>query len=203
MNDIRLTPPPLLAFVRFMDRLNSLLIKLCGLAFVIMVISIFIGILVRFVFSHMAFRISVPWTEELARYLLIWAVFVAGAVGTRTGQLIGIDILIGIMPAPIGRFAKYLVYILSIAFYMMLVWIGLQWTEFGQMERSPVMDIQMSMIFAAMAVGGALMVLNTLALMIEAHLAGRDIRHATYIEAELDDLVTQYQTEDPNSDLKK
>ncbi len=186
-------PPP--RFVRVMDWLNSILIKLCGLAFAVMVISIFFGILVRFIFSHMAMHIAAPWTDELARYLLIWSVFIAGGVGARTGQLIGIDILVNHLPAAIGQPAKYVVHALSIGFYVALMVIGWRWTEFGQIEMSPVMDIPMSMVFAAMMVGGLLMTLNTIALILEARWRGKDIRHAVSAEAEIDDLVNQYASE--------
>jgi len=190
-------------FVRFMDRLNGLLIKLCGLAFAIMVVSIFFGILIRFVFSHLALHIAAPWTDELARYLLIWSVFIAGGVGARTGQLIGIDILVTHLPARIGQSAKYIVHALSIGFYVALMVIGWRRMEFGQIEMSPVMDIPMSMVFAAMMVGGLLMALNTIALILEARSRGKDIRHAASAETEIDDLVNQYATEtQPQGSLK-
>lgn len=190
MTGKRSLPP----FVRLMDRLNALLIRLCGLAFAIMVISIFIGILIRFIFAHLNFHIAAPWTDELARYLLIWTVFIAGGVGSRTGQLIGIDILIKHVPAAIGQPAKYFVHALSIVFYLLLMVIGKRWAEFGRIEMSPVMDIPMSMVFAAMMVGGLLMALNTIALILEARSMGKDIRFAASEEAEIDDLVNQYAT---------
>lgn len=179
-------------FVQCMDLINRMLLKVCGLCFGIMVVLIFAMIMIRFVFSYLGVHIAAPWTEELARYLLIWTVFVAGGVGARTGQLIGIEIAVEHLPAFLGQPIKYVVHALSIGFYIALVVIGSDWTEFGLTEMAPVMGIPMAYVFTAMMVGGLIMTLNTIALILDARARGIDIRHATSQEAEIDDLLTQY-----------
>lgn len=190
-------------YLALMDRINNWIIRLCGLFFAIMVVSIFISILVRFIFSHLAFNISVPWTEELSRYLLIWSVFLAGGVGTRTGELIGIDVLMKAVPATLGRFSKYLAHGLSLAFYLVLISIGWEWTSFGQVERSPVMDIPMATVDAAMIVGAVLMVLNTVALIVEARLHHRDIRFASSPEEDMEAMMAEYAQDEAQKEAAK
>ena len=58
-------------FVRWMDRVNLLLTRTCGIALGLMVLSVFLGVLARFVFTHVGYRVSMPWTEEVSRYLMI------------------------------------------------------------------------------------------------------------------------------------
>lgn len=181
-----------------MDRINGVLLKICGLCFGIMVLLIFAMIMIRFVFGYLGLHIAAPWAEELARYLLIWTVFLAGGVGTRTGQLIGIEILVEHLPASLGQPIKYAVHMLSIAFYVLLVVIGWNWMNFGRVEMAPVMGVPMAYVFASMMVGGLVMTLNTIALIVEARANGVDIRHATSQEAEIDDLLTQYVAETPH-----
>lgn len=166
------------AYIRFMDGLNLWLGRICGVALGAMVLSVFIGVLARFVFTHTAMRFSVPWTEEVSRYLMIWTVFVGGGIACRHGKLIGVEFLIGELPAPLGRAVKYFSFLLACVFYLLLIFVGWQWVEFGNSQTSPVMEIPMVTINLAMIVGGVLMALNTVALVLATQAAGKDIRNA-------------------------
>lgn len=172
-----------------MDRLNRWLVRLCGLALVAMVASVTLGILVRFVFSHLNIHISASWTEEVSRYLMIWTVFVGSAVACRRGKLIGVEALITYLPEGLGRTLKYLSLWLTVGFYGVLCVVGWQWLAFGQSQTSPVLEMPLAFVNAAMVVGGVLMILNTLALMLETRLNGRDIRHVS-IDDEMETALT-------------
>lgn len=176
-------------FVHLMDRLNDQLTRLCGVALAVMVLSVFIGVLARFVFTHTAVRISVPWTEEVSRYLMIWTVFIGAGIACRHGKLIGVEFLVGILPAALGQAAKYVSLLLAIAFYGLLCFIGWQWVEFGQSQTSPVLQVPLVAVNLAMMLGGVLMALNTIAMVLATRSAGRDIRAA----AEDDELESALQ----------
>lgn len=169
---------PAARYVGIMDGINQLLTRLCGVALAAMVLSVFTGVLARFVFTHLGVRLSVPWTEEVSRYLMIWTVFVGGGIACRHGKLIGVEFVTNAVPAPVGRALKYLSFALAIAFYALLCFVGRQWVEFGDSQTSPVMEIPLVAVNLAMVVGGALMILNTVALVLATRLAGKDIRHA-------------------------
>jgi TRAP-type C4-dicarboxylate transport system permease small subunit len=119
----------------------------------------------------------VPWTEEVSRYLMIWTVFIGAGIACRHGKLIGVEFVVSALPAAAGRAVKNLSLLLSACFYALLCFIGWQWVEFGNSQTSPVLEIPMLTINLAMVVGGVLMALNTAALAVAAHLAGKDIRH--------------------------
>ena len=159
-----------------MDCVNRSLTALCGIALAAMVLSVFVGVLARFVFTHIGIRLSVPWTEEVSRYLMIWTVFVGGGVACRHGKLIGVEAVVNALPAPLGRAVKYLSLLLAGCFYALLCFIGWQWVEFGNSQTSPVLEIPMVTINLAMVAGGVLMLLNTVALVIATRAAGLDIR---------------------------
>jgi len=58
-------------------------------AFIVMVIVVLLQVIFRYVM-----RISVPWTEEFARYLLILITFVGGALAVRDKQHISVTAII-------------------------------------------------------------------------------------------------------------
>lgn len=168
--------PP--AFVRVMDRVNHFLTMLCGTALGVAVLSVALGVLVRFVFTHTNYRISLPWTEEVSRYLMIWIVFLGAAVAARSGKLIGVEFIVHALPASLGRFVKYVALVLSMVFYILLCVVGWQWIEFGRSQSSPVLEIPISVVNLAMAAGGLMMLLNTVALIVDARHVGKDIRNS-------------------------
>lgn len=179
MQKVQVTRLDARTFVSVMDRLNDGLTRLCGVALAVMVLSVFVGVLARFVFTHIEIRVSVPWTEEVSRYLMIWTVFIGAGIACRRGNLIGVEYLVNVLPAAVGRAAKYLSLVLAGSFYLLLCFIGWQWMKFGQSQTSPVLEIPMVVVNLAMLAGGMLMALNTLALVIATRDAGRDIRTAS------------------------
>ena len=52
MQKVQHSPSSTARFVQGMDRVNAGLTTVCGLALALMVLSVFIGVLARFVFSH-------------------------------------------------------------------------------------------------------------------------------------------------------
>jgi len=133
----------------------------------------------------MDLHIRASWTEEVSRYLMIWSVFVGGAVAARSGKLIGVEALVTYLPAVLGRSLKYISHALSLVFYGVLCWVGLEWIEFGESQNSPVLQMPLTYLHASMTVGGVLLIINTLALILEARINGKDIRHAA-IDDELE-----------------
>lgn len=183
-------------FVRLMDHVNVLLTRMCGVALGLMVLSVFIGVLARFVFTHVGYRLSVPWTEEVSRYLMIWTVFLGGAVAARHGKLIGVEFVVQGLPPHLGRMVKYIALVLSMVFYVLLCIVGWQWMQFGASTNSPVLELPMYVINPAMAVGGVVMGLNTIALLFDARHQGKDVRSMTE-DDELEAALQQFKHQDP------
>lgn len=63
------------------------------LAFIVMAIVVLLQVIFRYVM-----RISVPWTEEFARYLLILITFVGGALAIRDKQHIAVTVILDKLP---------------------------------------------------------------------------------------------------------
>lgn len=196
LSERRPDPPK---FVLVMDRVTTILTMVCGTALGLMVLSVALGVLVRFVFTHTSYRISVSWTEEVSRYLMIWTVFLGGAVAARSGKLIGVEFVVHALPALPGRVIKYVALALSIVFYALLCVVGWQWVEFGLSQTSPVLQMPMAVINLAMLAGGFVMALNTIALILDTHHRGKDIRSATE-DDELQSALEQFKHDQPTYD---
>lgn len=181
-----------MVFVRSVDALNGLLLRLCGVALALMVASVAYGVLVRFILTAFEIQIAAPWTEEVSRYLMIWTVFVGGAVAARQAKLIGVEALVHALPAPAGKAIKYLSHLISISFYATIFVVGVQWIEFGESQTSPVLEMPMTYVYSSMAVGAAFMLLNTVALVVEAVARNLDIRPV--VDDELEEALATHQS---------
>lgn len=62
----------------------------------------------RFVFEY-----SIFWSDELARFLLIWISFLGMSVGVRRGAHPGIDSLVRALPPRSARVVLWLAFLLS------------------------------------------------------------------------------------------
>jgi TRAP-type transport system small permease protein len=172
------------SFIRFVDIINRGLEVLCGLALAAMTGLIFLQVLVRFVFAKLHLQFSVPWTEELSRYLMIWAVFIGAAIIARRADALAVEALVQAVPATIGRAIKFSAHMLTLVFYACIFVLGLDWAEFGLSENAPVLGVPMAWVFSSMSVGAALTIVNALTLLAELWVEKKDILDVIDNEAE-------------------
>ncbi|SES19161.1 TRAP transporter small permease [Psychrobacillus sp. OK032] len=161
-------------FVKIIDKINVLAESLLAIILSIMAIVVMLQVLVRFIFE----QFSVPWSEEIAKYLMIWLTFIGSAIAARRAKLIAIESVIIALPEKAGKALKFFAHFVSLVFYAILFVIGIDWFQFGFTETAPVMKISKSYVYASMMVGAALMMVNTLAYLIETIHNKEDIRGA-------------------------
>lgn len=166
-------------FVRIMDGVNTAVTGIVAALLAIVAAAVLAQVLVRFVLTALGINISAPWTEELARYTLIWMVFLGAAVGVRHARMIALEFGVRKLPPRAGIPLRYAVILLCIAFFGLLFTVGVEFLELGRTETSPVLGITKDWVYWAMPVGMVLMILNSLALIAETIVEGRDIRYAS------------------------
>lgn len=103
-----------------------------------------------------------PWTEEVARYTMLWAVFIGAGMGAKTGVHVGVDAFVRLLPPKILRYVTIFSGLCSIAFCLSLTILGvvlldIMW-ETGQ--RSSAVEIPMVWAYLCVPVGGFLTALR-------------------------------------------
>ena len=99
------------------------------------------------------------WSEELARYMMVWTVFLGGAIGAKTGAHVGLEAFINLFPARLTRTALLLAGIISMSFCAFLAVYGVFLVRriISTGQTSPALEIPMGLVYAAVPVGAALM----------------------------------------------
>jgi TRAP-type C4-dicarboxylate transport system permease small subunit len=160
-----------------LDAVNKGVYYLIGVGLMVITVVVFWQVMVRFVLTAAGINISAPWTEEVARYVLIWCIFLGAGVGCRKAQLIALEFVVRALPSVVGQAARYLAMAVCLGFFLLMIQVGWQFVDIiGRSETSPVLQISKAWVYWAMPVGAGLMVINTIALALEAITTKRDIR---------------------------
>lgn len=160
------------------DGVNLLLKYVLALLLLMMTVGALGQVIVRFVLPLIGFNASAAWTEEVARFSMIWTVFLGAAWALRHGELIALDVVTHALPRAMGIAIKVLAYLACSAFCLLLIVIGLEFAEIGEIERSPVLGLSKWYVFMALPVGAGLMVMNILGFLLACVIEGSDPRGA-------------------------
>jgi TRAP-type C4-dicarboxylate transport system permease small subunit len=129
------------------------------LAFVIfwsLAFIVFLQFFTRYVLND-----SLSWTEEIARYGLMWVVFIGGAMVTRRNTHIAVELLSNVMkPGPLRAALLALVDFIKLAFLGLLAFVSWTITERMHFQRMTVFDLPMSYVYAGVAFGCFLMLIR-------------------------------------------
>lgn len=131
--------------------------------------AIALGVMSIVVFAQVVFRLtsgSLPWSEELARYLMIYMVYVGTSIGIKRNSHIAVEVIMDRCPAKAQKVVEVLVDLLMMAAFGILCYYGMKIVNITMMQKSPAMQIKMGYIYLSMVLGGALMLLHCLNNMI-------------------------------------
>lgn len=108
----------------------------------------------RYVLNHSLF-----WSEELARYMLVWLTFLGATVAYYRGLHPGVDAVTSRLQAGGRRASMLLVYLISMALFGVMVVSGTQFAWFVRLQISPALYLPKWIILAIIPVSGAILLL--------------------------------------------
>ncbi|MDR0440036.1 MAG: TRAP transporter small permease [Candidatus Accumulibacter sp.] len=134
---------------------RSLLIRIleviCTFFFIVMTVVLFVQTMARTV------GISFFWAEELARYSMVWIVFLGSTVAVYQGSHTNIGVFIGILPPPARRCMEALVSLACAAVIGTIAYTGITVFKVAMMGKSSAMQIPLGYVFGAVTFCGMLM----------------------------------------------
>lgn len=112
----------------------------------------------RFLFAY-----SIFWSDELARFLLVWAAFLGMSVGVRRKAHPAVDSLVRALPPGEARVAFTVTVACSLLFFLVMVGYGTLLVQRTWLQRSPSLGLRMGLPYLAVPVAGILMSVHTIA----------------------------------------
>ncbi len=132
-------------------RLNRWVDRLCVLLLTLLVLDVWLGVLVRYVVP-----LPLTFTEEAARYLMIWMALLAISSGIVHREHIGVEFLFDRFPPRMRRALAVSFDVISFAFFFLLFWYGLTFAEKGFSRLSMIYDMPKGYAFASVPVAALL-----------------------------------------------
>ncbi len=137
---------------RFVDRLEQVQVWLTFGMIMLIMICVSVQVFVRYVLQRPLFL----WSEELARFLLIWTVFLGIGVGVKNDAHFAMDVLPPLLGKRWGAFLRIVNDLCMGAILVLLTLAGMRFSWFGLFQNSPNMEILMVWVFIAIPAGGLL-----------------------------------------------
>lgn len=125
-----------------------------------MAVVVALQVFCRYILNHSLF-----WSEELARYILVWLTFLGSSAAYRRRVHPGIDILTSRLSAGVRRWAAAAVHLISIAFFGVMVWYGYGFAWFVRKQISPALNTPKWIIFSVIPVAGTVLMLHGFAFL--------------------------------------
>ncbi|GAK59395.1 tripartite ATP-independent periplasmic transporter DctQ component [Candidatus Vecturithrix granuli] len=146
---------------RFVERLAA---YPCITATGAMTIVVLLGVVFRYVIRH-----PLSWSEEVARYLMIWAASLAVSIGIMQREHLGITFLVSRLPHSAQKYVAVLVNLAVLWFLWVLTKFGYFMALDGKTQLSPILaryGISMVWSLSAIPVAGALAMAQTILQML-------------------------------------
>jgi len=155
--------------LRIMDKIID---TITALLLAIMVSSIFLQVVARYVFNN-----ALPWPEELGRFLFAWIVFLGIVSVLRSDEMLSLNLIYSVLPKQIGNYLKLFISIVVFLFLLIIIKGGWEFMSRQMSQTSVAMSIPMWIVYLVIPLGTSLMALEMflqIVLQVRALIGGQD-----------------------------
>jgi len=147
-----------MAIARAINKISDFVDSLCSVILVVllagMVLVTSAQIICRVFFS------ALSWSEEVARYLLVWSTFIGAGCVYKRGGHISVLVVQDLLSLKLQKLVKILVHVLCGAFFVLAVYYGFKYTGKQGTQLSAALRIPMSLMYMAIPVGSGVMLIH-------------------------------------------
>lgn len=126
-----------------------------------MVVNIFGNVLLRYVF-----KFSIAWTEELARYLMIWLGFLGMSLALKYNEHVYISFITKLFPQKVEKALIALSRIMVFMFLTVVLIYSIKVIPVLSRQKSTALQIPMYIPYFSVTLGSALMILHVFYLFL-------------------------------------
>ncbi|SLM18536.1 Tripartite ATP-independent periplasmic transporter DctQ component [uncultured spirochete] len=152
-----------------MNKISTVLEKIIRFAVGVLLIVLSANVLLQ-ILSREILHIQTVWTDEVARFSFIWMTMLGASLQVKKKSHFAVSLFS--LKGTVRLLHSLLVYALMAVLMVVFIWFGYKYTIQGWSRYSTSSGIRMAWIFAAIPVGGLLM------LFFIVELAIADIREA-------------------------
>lgn len=144
--------------MKWMHKLSDVLEKITmyflAIAMALMTVVVFAQVVARLTSG------SIKWSEELARYLMIYLTYVGASIGVKQKSHIAIEFVVSKFPRRVQDVVEIIANALCLACCAVILIYGMRLVDITMMQKTPAMRIPMGVAYFSMVLGGALMAIQ-------------------------------------------
>lgn len=145
------------AFKKLLDTLQAITEYLLFFMIAVMVVVVFAQVFCRFVL-----KASLPWSEEMSRYIMVWISMLGASIGIRRKGHVGVEAVVMLLPGGLKKIASMITTFVAACFFVGMIYFGVKICGIVVSQESPAMEISMAIPYSALVAGGLLMLLYSL-----------------------------------------
>lgn len=119
------------------------------------------------VFFRYGLNQSLFWSEELARYLLVWLTFLGASAAYFRGAHPGVDVFVNRMGQSRRRAVALLTHLVSIGLFLVMIVYGCRFAYFVRMQTSPALQVPKWIILLVIPVSGVIFLIHGLGFLVK------------------------------------
>ncbi len=150
--------------VRLLDRLSRSINR--GVEYLLFVFGLSMSAIVAAqVFSRYVLNNSLFWSEELARFLLVWLTFLGASAAYCRKAHPGVDFLYARVAPALQRIFTVVTHLASLTLFAVMIVYGCRFAWFVRMQISPALQIPKWIILAIVPISGLILAVHGLAFL--------------------------------------
>ncbi len=131
------------------------------------------GVVAVQVFFRYVLNQSLFWSEELARFLLVWLTFLGASVAYHRKANPGIDVLYARMRPTFRRATALLIHLVSIGLFAVMIFYGWRFADFVRLQISPALGLPKWIVMSVIPASGAILMVHGVVFFLEDLKRGR------------------------------
>ncbi len=134
-------------------RLTAAYAKLLEILLAICIGIIIIPVTLQIISRYTSLIPSYIWTEEMARFLFVWAIMIGAMVGVREASHFEVDVWPD-LPRRVEALVRIIARLGILALALVFVWAGIEFTRFAWNRTSELAELPLWLIHIAWPVAG-------------------------------------------------
>ncbi|MDA3950844.1 MAG: TRAP transporter small permease [Spirochaeta sp.] len=110
---------------------------------------------------------AISWSEEVARYLLVWTTFLGATLAWYRRRHIAVTFVVDGLPGPVRRIARTIAHLISIAFFGILIVVGIRYMSTQGFQVSASLRLPMPYVYSIIPATSAVMLLYAVTDLLE------------------------------------
>lgn len=157
---------PIFMAYRLFDRISVALNAACKVFCLViggvLVVNLFLGVFTRFVLNN-----PLDFTEEIARFCMLWFAFIGGSIALRQDDLISFTFVIDKMPQKVKQGFQIFNILLMIIFLIVFLDVGVDALKIFRFGKASVTKINQAWTAAGLYVGAAVMLIHCITALLK------------------------------------